>query len=140
MDGITDLMDLSLSELRELVMSREAWRALVHGVTESDLAEQLNLICVNYHLQTLSKELIISSYISGGHTIKSKVIYKESKKSKHSVVLYLLLSQCMLISCHYPLLSSPYSHSPPLLQHFNSPTSWSSFIPKMHETNSGKGS
>ena len=110
MDGITDSVDLSLSELRELVMSREAWHALVHGVTESDLAEQLNLICVNYHLQTLSKELIISSYISGGHTIKSKVIYKESKKSKHSVVLYLLLSQCMLISCHYPLLSSPYSN------------------------------
>ena len=55
LDGITDSMDVSLSELRVLVMDREAWRAVIHGVTKSRTRlSEMNWVCNHKHLRIIS--------------------------------------------------------------------------------------
>ena len=61
LDGITDLMDMSLSKLRELVMDREAWRAAIHGVAKS--WTRLSDFTFTFHFPALEKEMATYSSV-----------------------------------------------------------------------------
>jgi len=59
LDGITDLMDMRLSELQELVMDREAWRAAIHGVTKSRTRLSDTHMCVCVYIRDREREIVI---------------------------------------------------------------------------------
>ena len=71
MDSITDLMDMRLSRLRELVVDREAWHAAVHGVAESDMTERLNSTAMH---ETLVQSLGWEDPLEKGKATHSSIL------------------------------------------------------------------
>ena len=62
LDGITDLMDMILGKLRDLVMDREAWVSAVHVVAESDMTEQLNWAELKVDIVLASEENLLGEF------------------------------------------------------------------------------
>ena len=76
LDGIFDAMDMSLSKLWEMVQDREAWRRVVHGVTESDTALQLNS---NDSFSVAFPMLLVSGLILDRYSVQSEYFFPSAR-------------------------------------------------------------
>ena len=140
LDGITDLMDMSLGELRELVMDREDWRAAIHGVAKSQ-TQQSDWTELNCGLMLYSNDNEWTTALPVITDESHNVGWKKAEGRRSTYCLILCIYVCMRVLRRVQLLATPWTiaYQAPLSMGFSRQEYWSglSFPPPGNLPNPG---